>query len=168
MNYNLFKYFFCIVMLFLQHSNLYAFNLDECVSSFRVKKPDDGFLMFTSVSHTTNLLILPTDLASSSSQFLFSQGECRGLDLRNKEKRNYFFANFEQIKINIARANGVYIDGLISLFHCDTSKDLDIKKKLSDDFEYIFEKNAKMNTYSQAFDQILLVFSANQKEWKCK
>lgn len=159
-------------MLLIISNSAHSFNYDECRKTYLSPKPNTYWNVFSSFTYTVDLTTIPTDATTSSAQFFSSTGECKGIDFRDRTKLEYIAANFEQLKIDTAKGNGEYLNGLGVLYECGEEDRTKLNNLLQSNFELIyvnnnFNKQDMYNSPSQAFSEINGLISFNRELKTC-
>lgn len=156
------------LILLTMSRTAHSFNYDECRKIFITPAQEN---IFSSSKITGATSFIPTDASMSSSQFFSSTGECRGIDFRDRTKLEYIASNFEQLKIDTARGNGEYINGLSILYECGEEDKSKLNSLLQSNFELIYiDKNPngdKYNSPSQVFTEMNGLISSNKELETC-
>lgn len=79
-----------------------------------------------------------TDIMISSTKSTSSYGECSLVGDRTKEIEQYFFINYNLIKIDTSRGNGEFIKGFTELLSCNEEARGRLTKFMRTNFGLIF------------------------------
>lgn len=118
------------VLLFFFISTAYAFNWEVCKKEW-IK--DSGTLIVGS-------------FMISSTQFTSSWGSCSALKTREDERQHFVAINFENLKIDLARGQGGFIDSYARLYNCTENDTVELKNILRNNYKNIFGPTLELNS----------------------